>query len=202
MKKESIVAIDYTTLKGLAKTWAETLVEMADLPCDTYEQEAWWAALLGKAQTELKSVLSEREALVRPLLRDKRLVDEAFKEATVPVEAVKDLCKAKLAALQTSRLALKSATLDAAQQAAASGNVEGCMAAIESVTEDRTVEGAATRWMWTQEIVDASLVPREFLTVDHRAIQAYAKLYGRMETIDPIPGIEFTRTARISARSK
>ena len=196
---EYIVPIDMHHLTAVATKWTDAAAAVAELECATPEQEAWWAGLLAQTHTQIKSIEADREALVRPLLDDKRRVDAAFNVATAPVEAFKALCKSKLAGAQEARLALDTAHREVARLAAVNGDVAGCMLALEAIPA--AAPAVATQWTWVGTVTDPLTVGLAFMSVDEKKIRAYASAHAKSETIPPVPGIAFVRTAKIISRS-
>jgi len=199
-EQTSLVAVDKNKLASLAHRWTEALSILADLPCSSAAEEEWWVGRLDAAQMELKSIEAEREELVRPILRDKKLVDAAFKEATAPLEKAKDLIKQKLAARQETLRAAQVAVQEAARLAAVAGDHAACAQALAAIPETHSVDGAKTQWVWEPAVVDAAAVPREYLAVDEKKLAAYAKAFAKSESIPAVPGVSFRRAARMSAK--
>ena len=197
-----IVAIDRHKLAQDAQL-VETLIEHAAVvPCEDAVQEEWWVRKLDAVHALLNELEDERELLVRPLLRDKRLVDEAFKTVTVPAERVKALIKAKLAGRQESLRLAQTAAQEAARDAAQAGDHAACAAALAAIPETATLTGAKTQWVWEATVSDNLSVPREFLMVDEKALAKFAKAFAASEMIPDVPGVTFKRTARVSAKGK
>ena len=59
------------------------------------------------------------------------------------------------------------------------------------------VEGVQTRKTWKARVVDAALVPREFLTVNQAALDAFAKA---VKGATPVAGVEFYEDATLAIR--
>ena len=200
--KDVIVTIDRYKLACDAELVGELLELALTLPCVNADHEAWWVLKLSAVHALIGELEAEREVLVRPLLRDKKLVDEAFKVVTGPAEKVKTLIKDKIAAHQESLRLAQTAAQEAARLAAEAGDHEACALALAAIPETVTVVGATTQWLWEATVTDRAAVPRQYLMVDERALASYAKTFSGSESIPAVPGVTFKRTARIGARGK
>lgn len=196
----AIESIDHTALNEVARYWDDTLAVVKDLPCQTEEQEKWWAGCLAKVQTCLAELEAERETLVRPLITDKSRIDGLFKEAARPANDVKALIKAKLQARAEARLAAQTAARQAAQLAAQSGDSGACAEALASIPDAVVTDGSSTSWVWEVETVDTALLPREYWVVDYAQLNNVATEARKSETAPVVPGVVFKRTARVAAR--
>jgi hypothetical protein len=201
-KDTVIVAIDRHRLAQDAALVSDLATAARLVPCDTATAEAWWVLKLDAVHALIQELEADREVLVRPLLRDKRLVDEAFKAVTGPATALKDTIKGKLAGRQEALRLAQAAAQEAARAAAEAGDLVACGAALAAIPETSTIDGAKTQWLWEAEVVDATIVPRQFLKVDEAALAKFAKAFAKEETIPDVPGVEFRRTARVSAKGK
>ena len=197
-----IVAIDRYKLATCAELVTELLEYAISLPCESSEHEAWWIAKLDVVHAMTKDLEADRETLVRPLLRDKRLVDEAFKDVTAPAEAVKNMIKGKLGGWQESLRLAQAAAQTLARDAAQAGDHAACAVALAAIPETASLTGAKTQWVWEATVSDAAAVPRQFLAVDEKALAKYAKAFAASETIPDVAGVTFKRTARVSAKGK
>lgn len=197
-----IVAINRYKLATCAELVTGLLEYAISLPCESAEHEAWWVSKLDVVHAMTKDLESDRETLVRPLLRDKRLVDEAFKEVTAPAEAVKNMIKGKLSGWQEVQRLAQTAAQEAARDAAQAGDHVACAAALAAIPETASLTGAKTQWLWEATVTDNLSVPRQFLMVNEKALAKYAKAFAASETIPAVPGVTFKRTARISAKGK
>ena len=201
-KETIIVAIDRFKLATCTELVTGLLEYGITLPCESAEHEAWWVAKLDVVHAMTKDLEADRELLVRPLLRDKRIVDEAFKAVTTPAEAVKDMIKSKLAGWQETLRLAQGAAQAAARDAAQAGDHEACAVALAAIPETASLAGAKTQWLWEATVTDNTIVPRQYLMVDERALAKYAKAFAASESIPPVEGVTFKRTARVSAKGK
>lgn len=201
-KDTIIVAIDRYKLATCAELVRGLLESAISLPCESPEHEAWWVAKLDVVHAMTKELEADREVLVRPLLRDKKIVDEAFKEVTEAAQAVKNMIKAKIAGRQESLRLAQTAAQEAARAAAQAGDHVACQEALAAIPETASLTGAKTQWLWEAKVTDNLSVPRQFLMVDEKALAKYAKAFAASETIPEVPGVSFKRTARVSAKGK
>jgi colicin import membrane protein len=156
-----------------------------------------------KADAERRAAeAKEREAA--------RLREEAEAAARAETDAVRRAEAEKLA--ETARRAQAKADQEAAaqrekadrQEAAASAKADGLREQAAAVTAPKVVAdlqktaGQAVRESWDFRIVDLSLIPREYLIVDMKAIGGVVRaLKGNTR----IPGVEVTRGEVIASRS-
>lgn len=197
-----IEAIDKFKLSTFQKGMEETFAQLSELPCDTAEQETWWADKLSVVQTALTEFEADRQELVRPLIDNKKKVDEYFKDACVPANMVKDLIKRKLADAAEKRLALVADTVRQAQEAAAAGDHNASAEALARLPDAVKNKGAVTTWVWEIETIDETQVPDAYWCIDTYAINRAADAFKASEAPPAIPGVKFKRTARVAARRK
>ncbi len=200
VERPTLPAYDRAALATVRGTWEAALAELGTLPCETPEQEAWWAGKLNEAQQLLNAVESDRKALVDPLNRDLKQINGDFKPATVALEEAKALISRKLSEAATERGRLAASLRDEAAARAGEGDHAGCQAALAAIAEDVKVSGVATVWSWTATIADAAAVPREWCRPDEEALKAYCKAYKDSVELPAVPGVKFERIAKVQPR--
>lgn len=193
----AILTIDQHKLTEAATSWELALAQGRQLPCESVLEEQWWANKLTAVQAVLTAMEAEREELVRPLIDDKRKVDAAYKTATAPAQAFKELAKSKLAEAEGRRLQAQEAARQLAANAAAVGDTAACTAALAAIPEDAEVKGRSTSTVWVPRVVDASLVPDIYKVVDEKALKAVAKAFAKKSEPPTIPGVVFEREVQV-----
>lgn len=197
-----ILPINNERLVHIRKKWNEELAFLKDLPCETPEHEAWWSNVVSVVQADLRELETERTTLMRPILDDQKRINGDFKEAAAPAEAVKKIAVAKVKAFAEATLAAQEALRLAAQTAAASGDAEGCQAALAAIPEASGAKGTRTVWVWEYAVEDFTAVPDAFKVVADAALKAHCKLAKGEKPPAPIAGIRFERRANVGASGR
>ena len=172
----------------------------------TAVQAAWRRFLVATAETRvaeggevLQTIEADRELLVRPIIESKRTVDETFRKSSAFADRVKELCKTKIGAAREARLAAQQALRLQAAEAAARGDSTAVLAAVQAIPDEVVTKGAGGGWAWAPEVVDSSIVPEAYKTVDLKKLQAYAKAFASSDTIPEVRGVVFKRVSRVIA---
>lgn len=194
---EDILPYDKTALAATRLPFEE---RMAELKGYVFAQEdrPLLVQNMNWAQGVLKSLEEERENLVRPLIDDKAKIDGVYRETRSPIEAFKAFCSEQEAKLELEAQAAQHAAREIARLAAASGDAEGCLAALAAVPEADKTAGSRTTMGWDFEIVDKEAVPEIYKTVDEKLIKASCKAFAKSEVPPNIPGIVFKRSAKVA----
>lgn len=161
-----------TEIEKIRQT-STSLDRIAAWPVDTIEQQATAKKFLELVHDQIKSIENLRTGITKPLLESKRKVDELFKSLAEPYERCKSLLKEKL-----------ESTAEAHLEAIYSGG-------------DVQELGVAASFVWEYEVYDPDLVPREYCAPNHAAIKRYTSAYRRSDVIEPLPGINFIRKAKV-----
>lgn len=161
---------------------------------------------LREIQGRIKTVEARRKEWVDPLNKTVRSINGFFKPVVTEWESVVTCLKKAMAAYQQRKQEESRKALEEAAKIAAAGNATG-------MTEDAQqyqalvakgsalppkADGITTRENWKFRITDASLVPREYLSVDEKKVGAAVKL-SKGDT--KIPGIEVYREDTVVVRS-
>lgn len=153
---------------------------------------------------------AEREAQAKRAAEQKRIDDERAAAAQVARDAAEAARKASEALSETDAsntgeaeaeaLAAADAARKAAEDLAAKRDERPTFELAEreeAVTTVQTASGSATRRkVWTGEVVDESQVPRQYMTVDQKKINAAVKA-GERE----IPGVKIYEKASLAVKA-
>lgn len=193
-------AYDNTALARHQTYWADALAQLADLPCESAEQEAWWAENLNKAQHTFNAIDAERDALVRPLNAEVKDINLAHKPVLTLLEQCKALIASKLSDAATARGRLAGAARGDAAALALAGDSAGCQAALASIPDDLRVEGIATVWSWRVVSTNIEAMSKSFLLPDDKALAAVCKAFKDREDAPVLDGVVFERVAKVQPR--
>lgn len=178
----------------------ECLIAIMDLPIQTQEDTEFASSILVDVKRKYKELDTKRKEIVDPLNAALKKVNDLFRAPLTYLADAETSIKRRLSeALQRSRFEAQRA-LVAAANAAAEQDAPALEAAI--VSHDVAVAlpratGVSYRQVWTFEVVDPALVPREFLVVDERTLKAIA--ISQKENA-AVPGVRFFATDQVVAR--
>lgn len=143
-----------------------------------------------KAEREARERAAEEQRRLDEIRRQEEEARRAAEAAESPVAAF--LAKQKVDQLQAQAKEQIQATTDAIREVAlAPAAVPG------DFVPKATAAGVATRKLWKFEIVDASLIPREYLIPDEKKIGELARtLQGKAA----LPGVRFFDEIKIGGR--
>lgn len=172
-----------------AKTWLEEAEAIRKGQMTIYREVE--AEKIRKAQAELEEIARrEREALAAKAAE----VERKAREQAERLRAAANTEAERLAAER--RIAQKEA--EAAAKAEALRAEAAAAVAPKIVVEPPKSFGQSVRENWTFEIVDAALVPREFLVIDEKKIGGVVRA---MKGYTNIPGVKAIKGEVISSKS-
>lgn len=178
-----------------------TLEEIKAWPCASAEDENTLVDLLREVQARLSSIEGMRKEVTGPINASKRKIDAFFKRLSAPYEEAKDAIKGKLAGAENARREQLRQLQERAASAAIEGDYATAVAAKkEAVAAAESRGGASYQYAWEYEIEDLSKVPTQYLMVDERAVKMHLAPFGHSEYAEPIPGLRFTRVAKVIAK--
>lgn len=158
----------------------------------------FWADAKKKASEAHKAICAQEKALLDPLKNAEnavkiRIGSFDLAERMRIQEEEERRRKAAAEAMQLAVDAENEGESELAEEAVALAAEE---AACVSYTPKTA--GVTTRFEWRARVTDVEKVPRHFLVVDERALNAYAKATkGRC----PVPGVEFYEAPVVGARA-
>ena len=147
-----------------------------------------------RIHTAHKEAIAQKKVFLTPitdgtaLLKNKVLVYQAKKDEEAKAEQIR---LDKIARDEADALKIKEAEAlkDEGREAEAESKLEEETFVAPSVVESAPkVEGVSYRDNWKMEIIDASLVPREWLIPDEKGLKSFSKsMKGRTK----VPGVRF-----------
>jgi len=141
----------------------------------------------------MKELEERKQRVTRPLMAALEEVRSWFRPAQTWLEKTEKVLKAELARYQQE---VEQRNIQAMKLLA---ETKG-QAAVQF--ESRPSEkGLSITSQWDFEVLEPSLVPRDFLTVDHNRVKAHIKATQKGEKPADIPGIRFVEKARVAVRT-
>ena len=161
-----------------------------------YETTAGWLQDLKAKQRELED---NRKEIIKPLNEVKKLVDALFDRPLSKLKAAEQMLKAALIGYQERAAKREQAALEQAVVASNAGDSKTAVALIaQASAQQATASGISTREVYKFEIVDASLLPRDLLIPDEKAIGALVRAKkGQIE----IPGVKVVIEKSMTVRA-
>jgi hypothetical protein len=139
----------------------------------------------------IQDLEEKRKGVTAHLVAATNAVNALFRPVREPLEALKALCKERLDAWETSKIAAERAAQAAARALAAQGQVNAAAVVLEAGQAQAST--APRAWEVDMPNVDFDQVPREYLTVDWSKVKIHCRTYAKSEEIPAVPGIPFKR---------
>lgn len=170
----------------------EMLKQFQQIEIDGQDDFGAVGELLTEIKRRSKALETARKEITAPMLDAKKKVDDLFRTPLDLLTRCEGVLKAKVQAYMRQREAevLKQISDPAAADAAALVPA-AAMATLPTNMSERRV--------WTFEVVDASLVPRDFLLVDSEKVREAIKALGGENVV--IPGIRIFQEKQLSVRT-
>lgn len=162
---------------------AELQASLQDLPCTADTYPGICDALIDvKARTKVLS--DQQETILKPLREVERAVREWFRAPLDTYRTIENVLKQRVVDYQKTLRQEKQAAIEAAGREP----TPTAMAQLTALAAPPTPAAISFRKTWDFEIVDANLVPREYLLIDTVAIRKVGvATQGRQQ----IPGVRF-----------
>lgn len=174
-----------------------TLRELSDFAVATQEDIDIAGAFLVEVKTAWKRLEERRQEITAPLNEGLRSANDLFRPALTALAEAERLLKRKIADAQTEIQRRNREAMEAAQKALSSGDVRGAAEAAQALAPLVAPTGVTVREVWEFRVVDAALVPRQYLMVNEPAIRA-AVAAGVRE----IPGVVIEKGQQVIARTR
>ena len=171
----------------------------------SHEQKAAVASALADASAKMKSLEAQEKTLTSPLAARLDSARDIYRPGKVAYKSLIDLLKRILHDYEvTTALQIADATERAATLAQA-GDVAGAhLALVGSPPPTQDAPGAKVKHPWTFEVINAGLLPAEYLLPNYKAIEAHmrAELAKTPHETPVLPGVKFYRELQITAAPK
>lgn len=176
------------------------LARLADMPCENPKQEQVFADFLTMCRSLVDELDKHRRSFTDPLQKEKTRIDKLYKPAADKWAAVEALIRKKLQGAAQARLSAQQEAKRLAAEAASKGDVGTAVLVLAKAPEKPLVAGVGHGAEWKVTEWDISKVPAQFLTLDWSAIKLYCNEHKHSDTIPPVEGLTFTRTAIVRAK--
>lgn len=174
----------------------EALEALRGFEVQTPEQINIAGEILVDVKGRFKQLEERLQEITKPLNAALKSTRDLFRPAMSAYEEAEVILKQKIAHAHLAIAEANRLAMLAAQAQMAQGNVHAAALAATSMVERPTTEGVRTRESYGYRIVNALLVPREFLVVDDKKIKAHIAAHGDK---NPIPGVVVEKTMQVVA---
>lgn len=188
--------------KTVELTYAQQRVSMI-LAVESPEQAQYVRDWLTAVQTEADAIAAAREERLRPLLDETKAVRDEYRTAVDLCDAMVKHLKQLLGNYELANRQLQQEAFARAAAAHETGNhieARAEVAASNELARNVKPEGVSVREVWTAEVIDAALVPREWCTPDEKRISAMARAVKGNGTPMVIPGVRYVKTTQVANR--
>lgn len=160
------------------------------------------AASLKEIKGKRKYLEDKRKSVTAPLMQAVNTVRSWFDMPEGYYKLLEVELKDKIAKAESQSVERNARALAAAELAHKQGNRQAVNTALSTVHTLNKVPGLSTREQWDFEVEDEGLVPREYLTVNPKAIRdAMRTVTDEEGNPKSIPGVKYFKRTVVSSRS-
>jgi len=186
-----MVTTDIASVRDVASEAARRGVSVAErvsqIEVKSEEDYELSSKILKEIKTQIKALDEKRLEFTRPLNKVVRDINNFFREPLDAYRGAEKAIKSAMVAFRDAQREVQERALARARDAALDGDREKFARQLAAAKDAiPTAEETHTRKRWCFEVVDASVVPREFLVVDEKAIGVVVR---RDKDATKIPGI-------------
>lgn len=156
------------------------------------------SGLLVDFKRELKRVTARKEEITKPLNAALRSIRDLFRPAEEAYGHAEQILKQKIGAAQLAIHEANRLAALATHAALAAGDVRQAAIVSSAIVSTEAPKGISFREQFTFRIVNAALLPREFLAPDEPKIRAHVAQHGLAANI---PGVVVEKSIGIAART-
>lgn len=159
----------------------------------------------GKALIEVKArwgqLEEKKRAVVDPINKSLKELRSWFKPPQDYYAECEQILKGKIAAYHQDRGRDNQAAMNEAGEAHRAGDAAGVSEALAKIDLPEKTEGVSLRETWDFEVINADLVPREYLAVDLAAVRRamQAEVAAGHEPV--VPGVRFFKKTGVAVRT-
>lgn len=182
-----------------AKELEEVLAMVTDYSIDSQEDLDFAAQSLAEVKGEYRKLEEKRKKATGPLREGLKEIDSWFAPAKKALIALEAAWKGKLAQAHLEAQRKQQALMEEAREAHSHGDLLGVQEAmIQAGDSHATTAGVQYREAWRFEVVDESVIPREFMSPDTAKIGATVRL---LKDKTDIPGVRVWSEPVVASRS-
>lgn len=156
------------------------------------------SGLLVEFKKEYKRIVARKEEITKPLNAALRSVRDLFRPAEDAYASAERILKNKIGAAQLAIHEANRLAAAATQAALAAGNVREAAIVSGQIVGTEAPQGISFREQFVYRIVNASILPREFLVPDERKIREHVQKHGLAANI---PGVVVEKSVGVIART-
>lgn len=179
------------------KATAGALTGVSILPLESDAEEAQAVAFLREIARLVKESEDERKRLVAPIKAQSNAIDAAFRVPRQELERVEKEFRARLGERESAR---EQARIAASKAALAAETPREANAALAVAPPPESPVDIGHRYYWSYEVEDITRVPAAYLSVSAAAVSTHVKAAEASAAEPSIPGLTFTRQARVVLR--
>ncbi len=173
------------------------LREVKDLVIATPEDIAFAESEALSAKAQWKRIDERRKEITGPMNEALRSANDLFRPSLSAYAELEGLLRQKAEGARREIKRVNEAAMLAAQAALAANNVRQAAIAAAPITAPPATKGMTYHDAWAYRIVDAAILPREFLIPNEKAIKAWVEANGDKNVI---PGVAVEKVERSIAR--
>lgn len=191
-------AENYTAASDFLKSIKAAQKKVTDFfaPIKSATHSAWKKTTAGEAT--LLTPLTDAESTVKRKMIDYANAEEALRIAEQKrLQAEAD----EVARRERERLEKAAARLKTPEKAAEKMEAAAMIVApvVEVASARPVVAGQSIRKVWRARVIDAELIPRQWMTVNEKALEAFVRATGGSV---PVAGVEWYQESVMSSSSK
>lgn len=149
-------------------------------------------------KTEYKRVVERKETFTKPINALVKAVRDHFSPAEKAYSDAESILKRKIATAQRAIEEANHQAMLATQAALAQNNVREAAALSSAIVQSEAPAGITFQERWVWRVVNAALLPRDFLMPDEKKIAEHVKKHGAGANI---PGVVVEKDVGIIART-
>ena len=162
---------------GMLVQYRSTFEHLFNAPIGSPQQAEYEASILDTVVKARKAIEAQKDEMYKPAKKTADKIRDFFKGPIKYCADIEDTIKTRL-------VSWRRAAEESAAQALAYAPPELVQQTVEAVTQE--IKGLTIRRVWSWEVIDPSQIPREFLVLDVKKLDEWAKTHkGNLN----IPGI-------------
>jgi len=187
-------------LEGEEQEAQGVLKEIDGMTIENQEDLDFAGEILTEVKGKKKHLENERTKATKPIRTGLDVIYGWFRTPIRFYETCEKRLKRKIADYHREQRLRQQAALAEAGKASMRGDAETAREALQvaQAAQVHKVAGVSTKDVLKWKVVDLSLVPREFLTIDPELVDAYIVKHGENSKI---PGIELERDVKVTGRA-